>query len=150
MTSYLLDTNIVLRFTDTNSSQYDLVINAISQILKEGDQCFITSQVVIEFWVVATRPIAVNGLGWTVEETEQAVKMLINQFKLLEETPNIFLLWLNLVTTHNISGKHTHDLRIQAVMLAHNISHILTLNPKDFIKIEGIHIIHPTSLNRKF
>lgn len=150
MTSYLLDTNIVLRFTDTNSSQYDLVINAISQILKEGDQCFITSQVVIEFWVVATRPIAVNGLGWTVEETEQAVKMLINQFKLLEETPNIFLLWLNLVITHNISGKHTHDLRIQAVMLAHNISHILTLNPKDFIKIEGIHIIHPTSLNRKF
>ncbi len=149
MTSYLLDTNIVLRFTDTNSCQYDLVVNAISQILLEGDQCFITSQVIIEFWVVATRPISVNGLGWTVAETEQAVKMLINQFKLLEETPNIFLLWLNLVTTHNISGKHTHDLRIQAVMLAHNISHILTLNPKDFVKIEGIYIIHPSSLSRK-
>jgi predicted nucleic acid-binding protein len=149
MTSYLLDTNIVLRFTDTNSCQYDLVVNAISQILLEGDQCFITSQVIIEFWVVATRPISVNGLGWTVAETEQAVKMLINQFKLLDETPNIFLLWLNLVTTHNISGKHTHDLRIQAVMLAHNISHILTLNPKDFVQVEGIHIIHPNNLNKK-
>ncbi|MBA3921746.1 MAG: PIN domain nuclease [Nostocaceae cyanobacterium] len=114
MTSYLLDTNIIL---------------------------------LIEFWVVATRPSAVNGLGWTVEETEQAVQMLINQFQWLEEIPDIFRLWFSLVTTHKISGKRTHDLRIQAVMLAHNISHILTLNPKDFVEIEGITIIHPNSIN---
>lgn len=145
----MLDTNIILRFTDIDSPQYELVVNAISQILLEGDQCFITSQVIIEFWVVATRPIAVNGLEWTTAETEQAVKMLINQFELLEETPDIFLLWLNLVITHNVSGKRTYDLRIQSVMLAHNISHILTLNPKDFVEVKGIHIIHPSNLNRK-
>jgi len=28
-------------------------------------------------------------------------------------------------------------------MLAHNISHILTLNPKDFIAVPEITIIHP-------
>ena len=101
----------------------------------------------IEFWVVATRPIAANGLGWTPEETEQAVQMLINQFDLLEETPDIFRLWLNLVTIYKISGKRAHDLRIQAVMLSHNISHILTLNPKDFVAVEGLHIIHPSTIN---
>jgi predicted nucleic-acid-binding protein len=112
MTSYLLDTNIILRFTDTHSREYEITNNAIFQILLQGGQCFITSQVLIEFWVVATRPVAVNGLGWTVEETEQAVQMLINQFEWLEETPDIFRLWFSLGTTHKISGKRTHDLRI--------------------------------------
>ncbi|MBD2433161.1 MULTISPECIES: type II toxin-antitoxin system VapC family toxin [Fischerella] len=147
MTSYLLDTNIILRFTETHSSEYEIINNAIFQILLQGGQCFITPQVLIEFWVVATRPVTVNGLGWTPEETERAVQMLINQFEWLEETPDIFRIWLSLATTHKISGKRIHDLRIQAIVLAHNIGHILTLNPKDFIEVEGITIVHPNSIN---
>ncbi len=147
MTSYLLDTNIILRFTDTYSSEYEIINNAIFQILLQDGQCFITPQVLIEFWVVATRPVAANGLGWTPEATGQAVQMLINQFEWLEETPDIFRIWLSLATTHKISGKRIHDLRIQAVVLAHNISHILTLNPKDFIEVEGMTIVHPNSIN---
>lgn len=148
MTRYLLDTNIILRFTDADSPESVIVNDAILQILEQGDRCFITSQIVIEFWVVATRPIAVNGLGWDVEKAEQAVQMLINQFEWLEEVPAIFTEWLHLITTHKISGKRTHDLRIQAVMLAHHISHILTLNPKDFVNVEGITIVHPNSIKR--
>jgi len=147
MTNYLLDTNIIVRFTDTDSAEYNLISNAISQILVEGGQCFITSQVITEFWVVATRPVSVNGLGWTVEKTEQAVQMLLNQFDLLEETPTIFPQWLSLVTSYKISGKRTHDVRIQAVMLTHNISYLLTLNPQDFVTIEGLEIIHPNSFS---
>lgn len=40
MTNYLLDTNIILRFTDTDSAEYDLINNTISQILVKGGQCF--------------------------------------------------------------------------------------------------------------
>lgn len=147
MINYLLDTNIILRFTDSDSAEYELINNVISQILVEGGQCLITAQVITEFWVVATRPITVNGLGWTVEKTEQAVQMLINQFDLLEETPAIFPQWLSLVTSYKISGKRTHDVRIQAVMLTHNISHLLTLNPQDFVAIEGLEIIHPNNFS---
>ncbi len=147
MTHYLLDTNILLRSRDIASPDQNLVDRTIKHLISNQHRCFITSQVVIEFWVVATRPIAANGLGWTPEETEQAVQMLINQFDLLEETPDIFRLWLNLVTIYKISGKRAHDLRIQAVMLSHNISHILTLNPKDFVAVEGLHIIHPSTIN---
>lgn len=147
MINYLLDTNIILRFTDSDSAEYELINNVISQILVEGGQCLITAQVITEFWVVATHPITVNGLGWTVEKTEQAVQMLINQFDLLEKTPAIFPQWLSLVTSYRISGKRTHDVRIQAVMLTHNISHLLTLNPQDFVAIEGLEIIHPNSFS---
>ncbi|MBC5795455.1 type II toxin-antitoxin system VapC family toxin [Sphaerospermopsis sp. LEGE 00249] len=129
------------------TTAYNLIRNTISEILLRGGQCFITSQVIIEFWVVATRPVNVNGLGWTVEQTTQAVQMLISQFDLLAETPDVFSIWLNLVTTYNISGKRTHDIHILAVMIAHNISHVLTLNPKDFIDVPEITIIHPENMN---
>jgi predicted nucleic acid-binding protein len=147
MTDYLFDTNILLRSRDIASPDYNLVDRTIRYLISDNHQCFITSQVLIEFWVVATRPVAVNGLGWTPEETERAVQMLINQFSLLEETPDIFRIWLSLATTYKISGKRTHDLRIQAVALAHNISHILTLNPRDFVEVEGITIVHPNNIN---
>ena len=42
MTKYLLDTNIILRFTDTDSAEYDLINNTILKILVAGGQCFIT------------------------------------------------------------------------------------------------------------
>jgi predicted nucleic acid-binding protein len=147
MTHYLLDTNILLRSRDVTSPDYILVEKTIRYLISNSHRCFITSQVLIEFWVVATRPIAVNGLGWTPEEAERAMQMLINQFDWLEETPDIFHIWFSLVTNYKISGKRSHDLRIQAVMLAHNISHILTLNPQDFVAVEGITIIHPNSIN---
>lgn len=147
MTNYLLDTNILLRSRDMSSPEHGLVDNAIRYLIFNGDQCFITSQVITEFWVVATRPITANGLGWTVKNTQQAVQMLLNQFDWLEETPAIFDQWLTLVITHKISGKRAHDLRIQAIMLTHHISHILTLNPKDFVAVAGITIIHPNQFN---
>jgi predicted nucleic acid-binding protein len=148
MTGYLLDTNIIVRFTDIDSVDYSIITEAIYQILSQGGRCFITAQVLIEFWVVATRPIAVNGLGWDVAKTEQAVQKLLDRFEYLEEVPSIFTHWLNLVTKYKITGKRTHDLRIEAVMLAHNVSHILTLNPKDFITINGITIVHPRDIKQ--
>ncbi|WP_375492123.1 type II toxin-antitoxin system VapC family toxin [uncultured Nostoc sp.] len=146
MTHYLLDTNILLRSRDIASPDYSLVDRTIRYLISNNHRCFITSQVLIEFWVVATRQLAVNGFGWTPDETERTLQMLINQFEWLEETPDIFRLWFSLATTYKISGKRTHDLRIQAVVLAYNINHILTLNPKDFVEVEGITIVHPNSI----
>ena len=66
MTQDLLDTNIIVRFADIESLDYSHINDAIFQILSQGDRCCITAQVIIEFWVVATRPVSVNGLGWDV------------------------------------------------------------------------------------
>lgn len=81
MTNYLLDTNILLRSRDIDSPDYNLVDRTIKYLISNNHQCFITSQVLIEFWVVATRPVAVNGLGWTPEATGEALQMLVNQFE---------------------------------------------------------------------
>lgn len=62
MIKYLLDTNILLRAADVSSFTHSLANEAIAQIIADGNKCVITSQVLVEFWVVATGPTDVNGL----------------------------------------------------------------------------------------
>ena len=146
MTSYLLDTNVILRASDPASETFSLAAESVFLLLTENHECFLTAQVLIEFWVVATRPIEVNGLGWTAERTRQQIDLLTSELSLLPEKPEIFTYWLELVTAHNIKGKRTHDLRLLAVMKAHQISNLLTFNPEDFIAIPGVNIIQPQEI----
>lgn len=146
MTRYLLDNNVVMRFCNPSDVQHELAADAISRLLMQSDECLLVTQVIIEFWVVATRPTQVNGLGWTVEQTRSTIDQLLDRFPFLEESPQIFPNWLNLVTTNRVMGKRTHDARIIAAMLANGITHLLTFNPSDFAGISSITIIHPQNL----
>lgn len=146
MTQYLLDTNVILRFSNPSDRQYELVVDAIATLLQQGDECYLTAQVLIEFWVVATRPIASNGLGWPIPRVHTAIEELRDRFPMAEETSHIFPKWLSLVATNQVRGKRTHDARIVAVMLTSDVSHILTLNPDDFSGMPGIAVVHPRNI----
>jgi predicted nucleic acid-binding protein len=146
MAKYLLDTNVVIRLCNPCDVKHDLATNTVSFLLAQGDECFLTSQILVEFWVVATRPVEVNGLGWTVEQTRSTINQLLNRFPLLEESSDIFANWLDLVTTNKVMGKRTHDARIVAVMLSHEVTHLLTFNPRDFVVIPNIVIVNPQQL----
>lgn len=143
MTKYLLDTNVVLRFCNPADSQHTLASNAIAHLLMGGNDCYLTAQVLIELWVVATRPTNVNGLGWTTERTRTIIDQLLYRFPSLEDTPQIFPHWLELVTVKDIQGKRAHDIRLLGIMASHQITHLLTFNGKDFKISENIAIIHP-------
>lgn len=147
MAKYLLDTNVVLRLSNPSDDQHELVTEAIATLLTQGNECYLISQVLIELWVVATRPINVNGLGWSAEETYTIINQLLERFPFKEEVPQIFSTWLTLVTENQITGKRTHDVRIVATMIESGITHILTLNPKDFSGISGITVVHPKAVS---
>lgn len=146
MNQYLLDTNILLRAADISSRNNYVANKAITKIINDGNECVITAQIIIEFWVVATRPIDVNGLGWNTLQTKDYINDLLDNFRLIPETSTIFTTWLQIVTDYDIKGKRTHDIRLLAVMKSHNIRYLLTFNPKDFILIPNITIIHPEDL----
>lgn len=146
MTKYLLDTNVVLRFSNPSDEQHGLATEAVVTLLMRADECYLTAQVLIELWVVATRPVDVNGLGWSIEQTRNIIDQLLERFPIAEEAPLIFTNWLALVTENQIKGKRTHDIRLVAVMSAFNISHVLTLNPNDFAGISGIKVVHPQDI----
>lgn len=64
----------------------------------------------------------------------------------MPEAPAILPRWLNLVEKHAVSGRQVHDTRIVAVMQAHGVTHLLTLNPKDFQRYPGVTVIEPKNL----
>jgi predicted nucleic acid-binding protein len=128
------------------SSLRQLIIHWPSTLSRQslrGDEIFVTAQNLIEFCSVATRPTDANGLGWPVDAVRLEIDRLLGQFPLLDETPQIFVRWLGLVTTHRVIGRRVHDARLVAVMLAHRISHLLTFNSDDFHQFPEIVVIDP-------
>jgi predicted nucleic acid-binding protein len=102
--------------------------------------------VLTELWVVATRPTEVNGLGWSAARTTEEISRLMDEFPLLEESQQVFSVWLNLVTTLSVLGKQAHDARIAATMLVYGVTHLLTFNTKDFIQVPGINEVDPQAV----
>lgn len=132
MAAYLLDTNILLRAADDQSAEHTIASRAVSTLIGAGHECYLTAQILIEFWAVSTRPVSANGLGWSVAKTQLEILNLLDQFPLLEETPAIFRRWLGVVAQYSIAGRRVYDSRLLAVAQTHGITHILTFNGPDF------------------
>lgn len=132
MTRYLVDTNVLLRGAVETSVRKPAAVVAISTLLARGDELLVAPQVLMEFWSVGTRPIDVNGLGWSLEVVRNKVDKILEQFPVLPETPSVFEEWLRLVTEGGVVGKRVHDARLVALLNTHQVEHILTFNVGDF------------------
>jgi predicted nucleic acid-binding protein len=143
---YLADTNIYLRLVNKDDPQCGLVSNAVASLMQTGNTLLIASQSVYELWSVATRPASANGLGWTTQQTRSVVDWLTTEFELLPDSPDAYTHWLELVTTHGVSGKPTHDARLVALMRTRGLADLLTLNGADFKRFD-INILHPSEVH---
>lgn len=95
----------------------------------------------VEFWVVTTRPQAVNGLGLSTADADAERRRLESLFPLLPDPPDLYARWVGLVNQFGVSGKPAHDARIVAAMLAHELTHILTFNGGDFRRYAPLGIV---------
>ena len=144
--SYLVDTNLLLRFFDLADPQNAEIVRALDTVTKASEETFVCAQVLIEYWVVATRPREVNGLGLDVADADQNLNEIEALFLCLPEPPDIAKRWRKVVTQHSEIGKQAHDARLVALMLSHGISHILTLNPSDFARYPEITPLTPAEV----
>jgi predicted nucleic acid-binding protein len=131
---YLIDTNVLLRRTDADSADHLVCSQAVNSLLKAWHDPCICAQVLIEFWAVSTRPKDVNGLALTPAVASQQVSDFQETFTRLPEPPDMAELWQAVAEVYSVRGKQAHDARIAAIMLAHNVTNILTLNPDDFVR----------------
>ncbi len=140
---YIPDTNIIVRLYDSVNPMCKIVRQCLDKLEERGEILVIVPQILVEFWVVATRPKDVNGLGMSPDEAQVELDNLQEIFTLFPENAKIFDEWKTLVTKHQVSGKPSHDARIVAAMKAHKIDKILTLNPQDFKRYNEIISITP-------
>jgi predicted nucleic acid-binding protein len=142
----LLDSNILLRLAQATHPMHATAQRAVTSLQRNGQRLHIVSQNVYEFWVVATRPIAVNGLGLTATETDAELTRLQSLFPLLHDLAGIFAEWHRLVVTHNVLGKNAHDARLVAAMVVHGITQLLTFNTGHFSRYPGITALDPATV----
>src|SRR5205823_247730 len=79
----LFDTNILLRMAQAGHAHHQISMNASVVIYRRGDTPCLVPQVLYEYWVVVTRPIAQNGLGWSAVEAASKLTQLQSLFTLL-------------------------------------------------------------------
>lgn len=143
----LADTGVLLRLTETGNPLHPLVDAAVSALLARGDGVVFAAQNAAEFWNVCTRPAtARGGFGLDFAEADRRLALIEAAFTLLSETDAAYAIWRQLVVAHGVQGKQVHDARLAALMLAHGVAHILTLNPGDFARYPGVAEIAPASL----
>jgi predicted nucleic acid-binding protein len=128
----LVDTSVLARLANTADALYSTATRAVVELHRRGEGLHITAQNLIEFRVVATRPIAVNGLGMTSTVADSQATVFEAVFPLLAENSDIYPAWKALVNGLGILGKQAHDARLVAVCHVHGISHLLTFNVSHF------------------
>jgi predicted nucleic acid-binding protein len=125
---------------------YGDTARAVEILLAHEDELFIIAQNLIEFWAVATRPIATNGLGLTTVRAAQEITKLKTLFAILPDTADILTEWEQLVVKHEVLGRQVYDARLVAAMTVHNLTHLLTFNTNDFKRFAVITAINPQAI----
>src|SRR5713101_7997095 len=133
----LIDTSILGRLANTADEQYATADRAVMQLHQRGEVLHVTPQNLVEFRNTATRPRALNGLGLSAVDAEAKAAVFEATFRLLGETPAIYLAWKALVSALAVIGKHVHDARLVAVCHVHAVTHLLTFNVSHFVRLAG-------------
>ena len=139
----LVDTSVLIRTLQPHHSRFTSADRAIRLLPGRGRELHIVAQILIELWVVATRPPGENGLGMTSMDAAKEIWRAKGMFVFLPETPAIYPVWESLVTQHQVSGKLAHDARLVAAMKVHGISAILTFDKAGFSRFPEVDVIHP-------
>jgi predicted nucleic acid-binding protein len=148
--SYLIDTTILVRLANAADAQHAVAARAMLELHRRNEVLNVTPQVLIEFRNVATRPVAVNGLGLSIVTAEAKVTTFEAGFPLLAETADIYPAWKALVTAVGVIGKQVHDARLVAVCHIHGVTHLLTFNFAHFARMggfgPGVVVVDPASV----
>ena len=141
--SYLIDTNVLLRIFRQDDPQHKLVTASLDEFGRRGIEACFSLQNMAEFWNVCTRPVERNGYGLSISGVNQCAEYIERTMTFLPDNDRVYSIWRRLVTANNVRGIQVHDARLAAVMQAYGLTRILTLNQTDFLRYAGIHAVHP-------
>jgi len=141
--STLVDTNVLLRQFEPAHDHHGAAIAATMRLIESGETLQVAAQSIAEFWAVATRPVAQNGLGLDVALASSAIAEIERTFELLlSDEAMVYPYWKRLVAEQRVTGRRVFDARLVAVMLAHGIDRLLTFNAADFAGL-GVPVLEP-------
>lgn len=96
-----------------------------------GIQLACTGQIVREYLVVATRPIANNGLDLSSSDALRNVRSFGTRLHLLPEPIEVVAELGELISAHGLAGKRIHDANLIASMKVDGVGTLVTSNTDD-------------------
>ena len=148
--AYLVDTSILVRLANAADLQFDVAAEAMLKLHDLGESLHVTSQNLIEFRNVATRPVKNNGLGLSSVAAEANAANFEATLLLLPETPDIFPKWKAIVESLGIIGKQVHDARLAAICHVYGVKNLLTFNVAHFATLAkyapGFTVVEPMKI----
>jgi predicted nucleic acid-binding protein len=139
----LVDTNVLLGATDRARQHH----GASMALLESGRPLVISAQVIREYLVVATRPVAVNGLGLSREDGLENLRALRTVLRLLPEERPLLGTFLTLIEDVPCAGKRLHDAFLVATAIAHAVPTLATWNLDDYVGFgQQVRAVRPDAL----
>ena len=130
-----VDTNILFSARFNRSPHHEVAREAMTRAVGSGERLTISRQILREYLATATRQHA-----WPIEMTREQLLgdlgVLVRQFELLEDGPEVARIFDDLFIEVNLGGRQIHDINIVATMLAHGEQRLLSLNTRHFRHFE--------------
>ncbi len=141
-----LDTNVLIyqTFEDFDEKLHKDARNTLEHLSENDYEIYISSQVLREFFAVATnrkffkKPLSVEEAVLKIEEFE-------NNFTVLYDSANSLSRLKELVQRYQIKKQDIHDANIVATMVTNDLKEIYSFNRKDFIDYEEIKLFEIVS-----
>jgi predicted nucleic acid-binding protein len=141
----LVDTNVWVRTLRPDDPQHLSAVDAVTSLRTAGHQLAVVPQVFYELWSVSTRPAANNGLGFSIDQSLEDQRRILESSELFEDDSGVFDAWRDLIAKYAILGKQAHDARLVAAMVRHGLTHLLSFNGQDFSRFNEIAVIAPSN-----
>ena len=139
----LVDTNVLLRLAQPSHPHAAIAERTLNLLHGQGEVFYVASQNLIEFWVVATRSTAENGLGFSPEQASTEISQIKGIFKLLPELSSSRLMGTDSDAISSRWEKQHTTRDSSLVMKANGIAKLVTFNTGDLGRYDGIQAVDP-------
>ena len=141
------DTNVLLSAVDRKRRLHAQALHVLNALPNRGVALCVSGQIVREFLVVCTRPVASNGLGLSQREAVRNAEAIIRRSTILDENRNVPVRLLDIARKAICAGKQLHDANVVATMQEHGLTRLVTGNPGDFRRFKGIDLVDLAELS---
>lgn len=137
-TRYVVDTNILIYGYDAKSPYHEKARKLLDKLVSQNIDIYVAMQNIVEFCNVL---IGIYKLS-SSSTTGYAQEIMLD-FKIIIPKATTINIFLNLLLRITKGRAYIFDLFLAATMLDNGITHVITLNEKDFASIKGISVYNP-------
>lgn len=140
MSRVFIDTNVLVYADQPQAAFHTIARDALIAFEAARDEQWISQQVIREYLSVVTRanPSAPERLPLSPQIAALAAARFLDTFRIAPDGLDVANRLLDLIAAHSVAGRRVHDVNIVATMLTHDITRLVTFNPRDFRAFGGL------------